>query len=253
MTTNSTANNNGRKLDIAVIESRWWTEGNHSVRGTFDLLAGIHTNNPFNYHYEMFNNEESLKEIIPRLADRTDIRYLYIAAHGDSDAIYGPAEKRISRTIIKNILSEVHGRKLHGIYFGSCLFGHQTEGLLRNSGATWIAGFTEEIDWLDSTALDLYFWNAFYKSSACDQALKEDRAEALLKLLFALWIRIQYVFVEMGLCVSLHYKSKYVTFPDDVIDLDSEDGVVEEYRVLYNRVARWMEKRLNRGQLGEWP
>ena len=39
------------RLDLAVIESRWWNEGNDSVKGVFDTLAGIVTGNPFGYHY----------------------------------------------------------------------------------------------------------------------------------------------------------------------------------------------------------
>lgn len=44
-----------KRLDLAVIESRWWDTSNDSVRGLFDLLAGMRKDNPFAYHYEMFN------------------------------------------------------------------------------------------------------------------------------------------------------------------------------------------------------
>ena len=56
------------RLDLAVIESRWWDRSNDSVRGVFDMLAGNLMDNPFGYHYEMFNNTASIREIIPRLA-----------------------------------------------------------------------------------------------------------------------------------------------------------------------------------------
>ena len=61
------------RLDLAVLESRWWTESNDSVRGVFDMLAGIVTGNPFGYHYEMFNTTDSIREIITRVASTRDI------------------------------------------------------------------------------------------------------------------------------------------------------------------------------------
>lgn len=67
-------------LDLAVIESRWWRQGNSSVRGLFDVLADIHEDNPASYHYEMFNNRASLNEIVRRAARRHD--NIYIGAHG---------------------------------------------------------------------------------------------------------------------------------------------------------------------------
>ena len=57
-----------RKLDLAVIESRWWVDGNSSVKGLFDVLADILVDNPSAYHYEMFNNAESLREVLFRLS-----------------------------------------------------------------------------------------------------------------------------------------------------------------------------------------
>ena len=57
-------------LDLAVVESRWWEKGNVSVRGLFEVIAAILKAGPDAYHYEMFNNRDSLKEIVPRIAGR---------------------------------------------------------------------------------------------------------------------------------------------------------------------------------------
>ena len=78
-----------RMLDLAVIESRWWERGNVSVRGLFDLIASIQKGNPDAYHYEMFNNAASFREIAYRVARKNHIRHLVVAAHGDVNAIYG--------------------------------------------------------------------------------------------------------------------------------------------------------------------
>ena len=68
------------RLDLAVLESRWWKTSNDSVRGLFDMLAGMHKDNPFACHYEMFNNADSLKELIPRIAKVKDVHNIYIGA-----------------------------------------------------------------------------------------------------------------------------------------------------------------------------
>ena len=88
------------RLDLAVLESRWWTKTNDSVRGVFDMLAGILVGNPFGYHYEMFNTAESIKEMIPRIARTPDIHHIYIAAHGDEQAIQGAGGRRTGSSML---------------------------------------------------------------------------------------------------------------------------------------------------------
>ena len=86
-------------LDLAVIESRWWQEGNHSVRPVFDTLAATLTDNPYAYHYEMFNSAESLKELVARLVEKHPaIHHLYIAAHGDAQSLGVPGAPSAARS-----------------------------------------------------------------------------------------------------------------------------------------------------------
>ena len=148
------------RLDLAVIESRWWDRSNDSVRAVFDMLAGTLMDNPFGYHYEMFNNSASIQEIIPRLAKQSDIHHIYVGAHGSDRAILGPGRQRIPWRVIRNLLEEVNPRQLYGLFFGCCKFGGQVERLIEKSGVTWIAGYMESVDWIHSSAMDLYFWNA---------------------------------------------------------------------------------------------
>ena len=115
------------RLDLAVIESRWWIDRNDSVRGIFDMLAGTLVGNPFAYHYEMFNNAESIKEMIPRIARTRDIHHIYVAAHGDEQSIHGAGDARISRTVLANALAEVHARQIYGVFFG--VSGHSEASL----------------------------------------------------------------------------------------------------------------------------
>lgn len=207
----------GKRLDLAVIESRWYDTSNDSVRGLFDLLAGMLKDNPFAYHYEMFNTAESLREIIRRVSKQKDIHNVYIAAHGSEDGRYlQAAGERISRVQLRNSLKAISPRRLHGLFFGSCGFGLQSEAIMESSGLTWIAGYTDLIDWIHSSAMDLYFWNAFYSSSVPGAPTKEKRAGAMLDLLLALRYRVPSLFSELGFRVTLAWeRGIFRTFPDD--------------------------------------
>lgn len=166
-------------LDLAVIESRWWPPGiaetNTSVRGLFDLLADIHEDDPSAYHYEMFNNRASLEEIVHRTAKRK--RNLYIAAHGDDSSICGAEGRwrnRISRTQFRNILRGIttKGGSRRGLFVGSCWFANKenAEFLLGQHNERirirWIAGYSKEVNWIDSSIVDLYFWNAYFREDS---------------------------------------------------------------------------------------
>ena len=236
-----------QRLDLAVIESRWWDESNDSVRGVFDTLAGMLVDNPFGYHYEMFNNAASIKEMVPRLADSSRIHHIYVAAHGDEKGIFGAGKKRISWTIIQNLLENIHSQKLHGLFFGSCKFGENIDQLIQNTGLTWIAGYNEEVDWIHALAMDLFYWHAYYLSSVVDATRKEERVGGMESLLGALWIRVPYMFQELGFRVALAYRGEALTFPDHFL---RENGEPKDF---YVNSFRNVEELVNHAEPGLWP
>ena len=206
-------------LDLAVIESRWWNKSNDSVRGLFDVLAGIRVDNPFGYHYEMFNTVQSLQEMIPRVTRQKHIRHLYIGAHGDRRNIYGAnlGENRISRSVLAHILEKIPSRQLRGLFFGCCGFGDQTKELMPRTGLVWMAGYKEEIDWIHSSLMDIYFWHAYYESKA-SKAPRRSISTPMLTFLSMLYERVPYIFNDLGLQVTFESDGGYVMFPDDFTD-----------------------------------
>ena len=203
-------------LDLAVIESRWWERGNDSVRGPFDMLAGLHCDNPFAYHYEMFNSASSLQDIIERVAHYKHVRNIYIGAHGSDTDIRGPGDVRIRPADIGDALEQLLANTLDGLFFSCCGFGEQIENLAERADLTWIAGYTENIDWIDAAAMDLYFWNAYYQSSVACQTTKRGRACGMDFLLRVLEARVPYLFSELGFRVAVsRRKGSCRMFPDD--------------------------------------
>ncbi|KAA1054425.1 hypothetical protein FH063_006681 [Azospirillum argentinense] len=178
-------------LNLAVVESRWWKTGNCTVKGMFDILAEIQTGSPVNYHYEMFNNTASLREIMGRLAADRKITNVYIASHGDKTGISGAAgndDNFIPRNALGKLLKEATASRtggLKGIYFGCCLVGNAktARALLtppdgNDMGVRWVAGYVEEVGWVASSAIDIFFWNRYYEVS---RKHEERRRKALKK------------------------------------------------------------------------
>jgi len=167
---------------IAVVESTWWQGRNTSVRGLFDLVADIHCENPHSYHYEMANSEAALKEIIPRLGRYKKCKYLYLAMHGDENGLHLLNDERLSRAELRNLLKKINteqGSSLKGIYLGSCLFGTDKLAefiLTEDVGINWIAGYSEEVSWIKSSALDLLFFNELVLDDDSSETIRINRA-----------------------------------------------------------------------------
>lgn len=151
--------------NIAVIESRWWNNSNTSVRGLFDLISDMNFDSPHAYHYEMANSEAAMKETLYRVATRRNCKYLCLATHGSDDGLEMHNDDTLSRTEIRNILIRVKktpNTKLHGLHLASCSFGTKSLAefiFQKDVGIEWIAGYNKDIDWLDSTAMDMLFFN----------------------------------------------------------------------------------------------
>lgn len=152
---------------LAILESDWFAGYNHSVRPFFEGLSRNLFSTADGFHYERFVGRASLDDAMRHLVRKRDVRYLYIASHGQRGYIQCPNRNRINREEFDRVLGEaVEGTRLDGLYFASCLFGtRKTAELLWSVGETrsqrlkWLAGYTEAIDWMESMALDWLFWN----------------------------------------------------------------------------------------------
>jgi len=146
---------------LAVVESKWWAGKNTSVSPIFDLISDVFLANPNHYHYEMVSGKRAAKEVIPRIAADPHCSVLYIAAHGEPDGIAWHNGDKLSRLEFRTMLKAIRatrGSQLSGVYFASCRFMTQeTADYLFQEAVCpwWIAGYSEQVDWLDSTALDM--------------------------------------------------------------------------------------------------
>ena len=157
-------------LNVAVIESRWWKTGNASVQGLFELIGTVHGVESQDYHYEMFNNEASLREIIRRVSRKSHVKNLYIAAHGNSRSLFGAEgmnANRVSRDQLGDLLGSIRANDLEGLYLSTCLLGNDPtiQHLLNAGRISWIAGYSKAIGWLEGACLDMYFWDCYCRTN----------------------------------------------------------------------------------------
>lgn len=162
-------------LRLAVIEGRWFENQNTSMKSLFDLLSEIHCEHLNGYIHEKFYNVSAFQDLVRDLGARRGLYYLYIAAHGDDDAIYARNDQRIGRAAIRDILATIaktRGSLIRGVFFGSCSFvNDETIEFLNKvdlGELRWIAGYADEINWISSTALDWCFWNDFLSNANWD-------------------------------------------------------------------------------------
>jgi hypothetical protein len=103
--------------------------------------------------------------------------YLCLAMHGNTKGLQLINGDQVTRTELKNMLVRIkstRGAKLAGIHMASCIFGTKEIAEMLFSTPTelrWMAGYTETVDWIESSALDLLFFN--YLADLDDTPLTE--------------------------------------------------------------------------------
>jgi hypothetical protein len=170
---------------LAVVESRWWDDGNDSVRPLFETVSGIVEGNPHSVRYDMFADDPSLTIIIDNIAASGNFHSVYIGAHGDENSIGGLGNAEISRARLRNILRAANGKgAISGLYFGSCLVATDRNAtfLLVDqppTGLKWIAGYNKSVDWVDSSAVDMIFWSKLLHERKVNRSRRRNKKSAL--------------------------------------------------------------------------
>ena len=170
---------------LSVIESRWWNDGNDSVRPLFEVLCGIVESNPHSFRYDMFAEERSLSHVISEICSSREFHSIYIGAHGDDKSICGMGNSTISRTVFRNIIKAQNSKKsLSGVYFGSCLISTEANAHfwldpLQKTNLKWIAGYNKSVDWIDSSAVDMIFWSKYLEDRKKNRSRRKNKKTEL--------------------------------------------------------------------------
>lgn len=160
-----------RKPKLTIIEGKWFPKFNVSIHEVMRPLSavwphktatkGSEASRADPYYYEMFTTGQALAAALEYafMQGRPDI--IYVAAHGDQRSLQGfHRSEVVSRTVVKNAITGIFGTTRRGILFGACHFGTERNAkafLKANPRLAWVAGYTSEVDWVESTLLDMFF------------------------------------------------------------------------------------------------
>ncbi len=149
---------------FAVVESRWWDKGNHSVKVLFEAVASLHYDNPSAFYYDMFANKSSLSTVFDMRAADKITEVVYLATHGNEEAIGPNSSNSISRTELRNAIHTANANgQIRGLFLGTCMTGNaaMAKFLLSpaNSHLEWVAGYSKSVPWLDGSAIDMIFFS----------------------------------------------------------------------------------------------
>lgn len=149
---------------LTVIEGKWLEGKDLSVKDVFGPLFTLWGGNGgIGYDYEMFTNEAAFKDAARYAMRPGSAHLIYVGSHGNSKRIHGFHGQGVSRKAISSALDRRTTVK-HGIYFGSCEFGHKGNAAFifkRCPGIQWMAGYDKPVDWIHSSVLDLLFLEHF--------------------------------------------------------------------------------------------
>jgi hypothetical protein len=155
---------------------------------------------------ETLRDAYGIKFIHRQIGTRTELRYYvkkwlkkgrghyrhyrvgHFAFHGERGLIYpGEGEVGVRLKQLEGYINE--GAKGRVIFFGSCstvdLSAKKIQAFLDNTKASAVCGFTEEVDWLESTAFELLVLEALTRFNSAKEAelhLKEQYGEFVDRL-----------------------------------------------------------------------
>jgi hypothetical protein len=133
----------------------------------------------------MFADKNSIARTIADITKEDGYHSLYIGAHGDDTSIGGIGGETISRTELRNILNKTNSQRgISGLYFGSCLVATQPNASFwlteqTTTGLKWIAGYSKNVDWIDSSAVDMIFWSKYLHERKTNRSRKKGKSTDL--------------------------------------------------------------------------
>ena len=158
-------------MKIAILEGKWFDNKNLSVEPLFHVLGDLLYRDAHPYYYHMIDDKNTLSDLINYVFRKKNMKHLYIAAHGDERGVIGTNGELISRTSIRNALNRVrnpkdggaYGSSIDGVFFGSCNFmtRENAKYILDSTDIKWVAGYSQKIDWIESSMVDIIFWQKF--------------------------------------------------------------------------------------------
>ena len=142
---------------IFCVES-YWSDAltdESSVRGLLQSLSGARG---LRTAHRVVHGREALLDRLKQWSSPRSRAFgvCYLAFHGSPGTLYAGDDEVTLDDIASTLQGRCAGRRLH---LGACSTGAVDEADLRElrrvTGAQWVSGYTTDVDWIESAALDL--------------------------------------------------------------------------------------------------
>ena len=167
-----------KKKGIYCIEGLW-DHGNIQDQSTvLPILDLLEKRGYCNYIYHDCATKSELEYFLEKWKHKTvNKKYpiLYLAFHGDPGYIFLTHEDKYSLTELANYLGDKCTGKI--VYFGSCstlkIDKRRINSFLEKTGAIAAIGYKTDIDWIQSTACDLFVLEALQSEMLDTKGIKK--------------------------------------------------------------------------------
>lgn len=148
-----------KKARIIILEGAWWKE--HEVPQILPYFQALAVTHPdaIEISHRTFRNVDDIAFYVSQI-EKDEGVMLYFACHGNEGVMEPSGNTRILPAELVQALGNAKSNAISFVHFGSCemVHGRRREShlaIMKASGATWVSGYTKEVDWLPSTFLDL--------------------------------------------------------------------------------------------------
>lgn len=154
---------------LLILESTWDEKGHYlrpeiSVRPFFHGMTDAMR---LSMVYRQFNARDDLRLLLQNFVRDRRFGYCYVAAHGGDSKIYGVGREEIRLSTILTACANAEGK---GFIFGACRFvtSQTARRFLWETRARFLAGYSRDIDWIQSMLVDLSFFTFLFRGSGHD-------------------------------------------------------------------------------------
>ncbi len=158
---------NGHSL--LILESTWDEKGQYlrPEISVHPFFQGVTAAMAIPMVYRQFNAKEDLRLLLQDFIRDRHFGYCYVAAHGGDSKIYGIGREEIKLSAIMTACANAEGK---GFIFGACRFvtPELARRFLWETRARFLAGYSHDVDWIQSMLVDISFLTFLFRGSGHD-------------------------------------------------------------------------------------
>jgi len=150
---------------VFLVLEALWSEDLRDLSSIYPFISGLCTANEWTLYYRWFDSANDIQHWVNRFqrmrVGRDKAKILYLAAHGTRKGLE-TREGLIPGAKLVPILRKAPS--IRGVHLGSCALARSDmpRRLIEKTKVRWVAGYTKEVHWLESTLVDLLFLDWMY-------------------------------------------------------------------------------------------